>query len=67
MSDNSDLNLSKNDITESLISIQLEGYEVLEKDVKQSGNSGRIYLPNDWVGCRVKIVRLTQMSDVKKK
>ncbi|MHA2501975.1 MAG: DUF2080 family transposase-associated protein [Candidatus Kariarchaeaceae archaeon] len=49
--------------TETLVSIQLEGYEVIEKDVKQSGNSGRVYLPNDWVGCRVKIIRLDQLVE----
>ncbi|MCF8142988.1 MAG: DUF2080 family transposase-associated protein [Deltaproteobacteria bacterium] len=31
---------------------------MVEKIVKLSGNSGRVYLPLLWVGCRVKIVRL---------
>jgi len=52
--------------TDTLISVQLEGYEVMEKEVKQSGNSGRVYLPNDWVGCRVKIIRVTPLQDDKK-
>ncbi|MFB0532497.1 MAG: DUF2080 family transposase-associated protein, partial [Desulfatiglandales bacterium] len=30
---------------------------MLEKQVILSGNSGRIYLPPDWVGKHVKIVR----------
>ncbi len=34
------------------------GVEELSKKVKQSGNSGRIYLPPTWVGKKVKIVRL---------
>jgi len=34
------------------------GVEVLGKQVKQSGNSGRIYLPPTWVGKKVKIIRL---------
>jgi putative transposon-encoded protein len=34
------------------------GEEVLERIVKMSGNSGRIYLPPHWVGCRVKIIRI---------
>ncbi len=34
------------------------GLEMLAKEVKQSGNSGRIYLPPTWVGKRVKIVRV---------
>lgn len=34
------------------------GHEMIEKTVKQSGNSGRVYLPPDWVGKRVKIIRV---------
>ena len=34
------------------------GEEMLEKKVSQSGNSGRIYLPPDWVGHYVKIIRM---------
>lgn len=49
--------------TDTLVSIQLEGYEVMEKEVKQSGNSGRVYLPNAWVGTRVKIIRLEPIED----
>ena len=41
-------------------SVKFEAYglEMLAKQVKQSGNSGRIYLPPTWVGKRVKIVRI---------
>ncbi|MBW2367603.1 MAG: DUF2080 family transposase-associated protein [Deltaproteobacteria bacterium] len=31
---------------------------MLEKIVKSSGNSGRVYLPPDWVGRKIKIVRI---------
>jgi len=34
------------------------GEEMLEKKVSLSGNSGRIYLPPDWVGHQVKIIRM---------
>lgn len=34
------------------------GEEMLEKKVSLSGNSGRIYLPPDWVGHLVKIIRI---------
>ncbi len=34
------------------------GQEMIEKVVKQAGNSGRVYLPPDWVGKTVKIIRL---------
>lgn len=34
------------------------GEEMIEKVVKPAGNSGRIYLPQDWVGKHVKIIRI---------
>jgi hypothetical protein len=34
------------------------GEEMIEKEVKLSGNTGRIYLPLDWVGKHVKIIRM---------
>lgn len=40
------------------VKFEVMGMEVLSKQVKQSGNSGRIYLPPTWVGKKVKIVRL---------
>ncbi len=40
------------------VKFEVHGAEVLEKQVKQSGNSGRIYLPPTWVGKKVKIIRL---------
>lgn len=39
------------------VKFEVHGMEMLAKQVKQSGNSGRIYLPPTWVGKRVKIVR----------
>ena len=36
---------------------EIFGEEMLEKEVKLSGNSGRIYLPPEWVGKHVKIIR----------
>ena len=34
------------------------GEEMIEKEVKQSGNSGRVYLPPEWVGRHVKIISI---------
>ena len=34
------------------------GEELIEKQVKSSGNSGRVYLPLEWVGKHVKIIRI---------
>jgi hypothetical protein len=34
------------------------GEEMIEKEVKPCGNTGRVYLPLDWVGKHVKIIRI---------
>jgi putative transposon-encoded protein len=39
------------------VKFEVYGEEMLEKEVKLSGNSGRVYLPPDWVGKHVKIIR----------
>ena len=36
--------------------IRLKGYEMLEKQVNKSGNSGRVYVPIEWIGKKVKII-----------
>ncbi len=38
--------------------IEIVGFEMLEKLVRKSGNSGRVYVPVDWIGKKVKIVLL---------
>ena len=38
--------------------IKLKGYEMLEKLVKKSGDSGRVYVPLKWIGKKVKIILL---------
>ena len=38
--------------------IELNGYEMLEKKVKKSGNSGRVYVPVEWIDKKVKIILL---------
>jgi putative transposon-encoded protein len=40
------------------MNIRLIGFEVLEKQVNKSGNSGRVYVPVEWVGKKVKIILL---------
>ena len=40
--------------------IELTGYEMLEKKVNKSGNSGRVYVPVEWIGKRVKIILVEQ-------
>ena len=40
------------------VKFEVYGEEMLVKDVKMSGHSGRVYLPPDWVGHKVKIIRV---------
>ena len=51
-------NSSSRDQDPKKVKFEIFGEEMLEKEVKLSGNSGRIYLPPDWVGKHVKIIRL---------
>ena len=46
------------DPSRTRVKFEIFGEEMLEKEVKSSGNSGRVYLPPDWVGHHVKIVRI---------
>ena len=45
------------DAPNSKVKFEIYGEEMLEKRVKSSGNSGRVYLPPNWVGRKVKIIR----------
>ncbi len=42
------------------VKIQLLGFEMIEKQVTKSGNSGRVYVPIEWIGKRVKLILLEQ-------
>jgi len=44
--------------TNNKVKFEVYGEEMLEKEIKMSGNSGRVYLPSDWVGHTVKIIRV---------
>ena len=45
-------------IPEGKVKFEVYGEEMIEKKVKLSGNSGRVYLPPDWVDHHVKIIRI---------
>lgn len=45
--------------------ITVDGYEMLDKTVAKSGNSGYIYAPARWIGKKV-VVILTEPLDNKK-
>jgi len=50
--------LANEDQPEKKVKFEVYGEEMIEKVVKLSGNSGRVYLPPDWVGKHVKIIRI---------
>jgi len=37
-------------------------YQVIEKTVSVGGNSGRVYVPREWVGKKVKIVLIEPLD-----
>jgi putative transposon-encoded protein len=41
-----------------MVKFEVHGEELIEKKVKASGNSGRVYLPPGWIGHSVKIIRI---------
>jgi putative transposon-encoded protein len=45
-------------IPEEKVKFEVYGEEMIEKRVRLSGNSGRVYLPPDWVDHNVKIIRI---------
>ena len=45
------------DALDKKVKFEIYGEEMIEKRVKSSGNSGRVYLPPNWVGHKVKIIR----------
>jgi len=45
-------------VAEGKVKFEVYGEEMIEKKVKLSGNSGRVYLPPDWVDHHVKIIRI---------
>ncbi len=45
-------------VSSTRVKFEIYGEEMIEKRVKASGNSGRVYLPPDWVGHKVKIIRI---------
>jgi len=46
------------DALSNKVKFEVYGEEMIEKRVKSSGNSGRVYLPPNWVGHKVKIIRI---------
>ena len=48
---------------EKPMKIELEGYGIEEKKVKPGGNSGRVYVPKEWINCKVKVIRIEPITN----
>ncbi len=61
MSENKETKTDMSDTSQkqySKVKFEVYGEEMIQKEVKSSGNSGRIYLPPNWVGHTVKIIKI---------
>ncbi|MBL6993826.1 DUF2080 family transposase-associated protein [Desulfobacula sp.] len=47
----------KEDYSRKKVKFEIFGEELIEKIVNSSGNSGRVYLPPEWIGKIVKVVK----------
>jgi len=56
--DRKDKSFEKSSNPRAKVKFEVYGEEMIEKEVKSSGNSGRIYLPPNWVGHTVKIIKV---------
>jgi putative transposon-encoded protein len=45
------------------LDMSVTGYEVREKTVTKSGNSGHVIVPPSWIGKRVKIILLDPIQE----
>jgi putative transposon-encoded protein len=43
---------------------KVKGFEMIDREVKQSGNTGRVYLPKNWIGSKVKIIRVSKIKKI---
>jgi putative transposon-encoded protein len=45
------------------IEVKAKAFEAIDRVVKSSGNSGRVYLPKGWVGKKVKVLLLEPINN----
>lgn len=45
------------------LKVVVAGSDLRRKKVVKSGNSGRVYVPREWIGCEVAIVRLSDLAE----
>ncbi len=47
----------ESDYNRKKVKFEIYGEEMIKKTVNSSGNSGRVYLPPEWIGKKVKVVK----------
>jgi putative transposon-encoded protein len=57
VSDRDKSDTSEETYSRTKVKFEIYGEELIEKTVRSSGNSGRIYLPPEWIGTKVKVVK----------
>lgn len=50
-------NRSEAEFIKKKVKFEVYGDEIIEKIVNSSGNSGRVYLPPEWIGRKVKVIK----------
>ena len=43
--------------------ITMNGYQVIEKEVGDAKTSGRLFVPKEWIGKRVKVVLIEPLEE----
>lgn len=56
------VNLVTEPVEELPSEFKVKGFEMIDREVKQSGNTGRVYLPKNWIGSKVKIIRVSKIK-----
>jgi putative transposon-encoded protein len=51
---------------ETSFQISLQGYATVDREVKNGGNSGRIFVPKAWAGKKVQVVLLEPLENAAK-
>ena len=46
--------------------VTVEAYDTIEKEVRNGGNSGRVFVPKSWTGHRVRVLLLEPIEEEEK-
>lgn len=46
-----------------MVEFTAQGEEMIEKEATETGSGAHVYVPKDWAGCTLKIIRVDKTSD----